>query len=95
MKNFESKSYLLQFMYGSTEHIMPVSEVALADNRIAYVVKMPDFKGLFIKNGSQWTVRSKGIILESLKKQIIRELRFYQYKLLLIDMNRMHMHAII
>lgn len=80
MDNFKSKLYLLQFNFNHADYVVPVSEVPLAKGAIAYVVKLQNYRGLFIKTGDSWSVRSQGTIPESLRNQLIKELQHYPYK---------------
>lgn len=74
MSEKKSKQYLLQFTFQGIAYNIPVSEVPLAYGATAFIVKLHYYKGLFVKAGSQWTVKSQGLISGNLKNQIINEL---------------------
>lgn len=95
MKDFESRSYLLQFTCYGTDYVVPVSEVPLARGATAYVIKMHYYQGLFVETNNHWTIKSRGIISESLKQHIIKEIKFQQHQFNFMVNSSMCMRAIL
>ena len=73
--SYAFRDFCLQFTYYGKLHIFRVSELAMRKGGYAYLVRLPNSRGVLTSHNNEWSLVSNDPLLHKLKKRIIREIK--------------------